>query len=273
MAQRTCSIEGCEKKVVGRGWCGMHWARWRRWGDPLVTAYNQPKPLCSVGGCDKTAYGRGMCNKHWLRWKRYGDPLVTLATPPEHFTNEICLVEGCDKPTKARGWCAMHYKRWRLHGSMELPKRQKKVGLICKIDGCGLTVEARGWCNKHYLRWHIHGDPMICSTSEIIESCWQVGCGRRLVKGGVCWTHYRYYKARFAVEQGNKCAICGTHADDAPNKRLHLDHCHATGQPRALLCHHCNVGIGHFKDNPDLLHAAIRYLAETKPGQLALFAS
>lgn len=33
-----CSIEGCGGKVVGRGWCAKHWARWRRHGDPLHLA-------------------------------------------------------------------------------------------------------------------------------------------------------------------------------------------------------------------------------------------
>lgn len=30
-----CSIEGCGKEVVGRGWCSTHWYRWRHHGDPL----------------------------------------------------------------------------------------------------------------------------------------------------------------------------------------------------------------------------------------------
>lgn len=29
---------------------------------------------------------------------------------------------------------------------------------------------------------------------------------------------------------------------------------------RGVLCHSCNVALGHFKDDPDLLLAAIRYL-------------
>lgn len=36
MSERTCSIEGCEKRVTAHGWCGMHYARWRRTGDPLT---------------------------------------------------------------------------------------------------------------------------------------------------------------------------------------------------------------------------------------------
>ena len=33
----VCSVEDCEKPTLARGWCGMHWARWRRNGDPLIT--------------------------------------------------------------------------------------------------------------------------------------------------------------------------------------------------------------------------------------------
>jgi hypothetical protein len=34
---RRCTIEGCERKRVGRGWCDLHWSRWRKHGDPLFT--------------------------------------------------------------------------------------------------------------------------------------------------------------------------------------------------------------------------------------------
>ncbi len=36
MADRTCSIAGCEKVEFARGWCSMHWARWRAHGDPTI---------------------------------------------------------------------------------------------------------------------------------------------------------------------------------------------------------------------------------------------
>ena len=66
------------------------------------------------------------------------------------------------------------------------------------------------------------------------------------------------------------CGICGSE----PNgKDLHIDHDHATGAFRGLLCHSCNVGIGHFKEDPEVLDAAKRYLlsrfdsAEKIPGE------
>lgn len=34
MAQRTCTINGCEKPIHSRMMCGMHVQRWKRHGDP-----------------------------------------------------------------------------------------------------------------------------------------------------------------------------------------------------------------------------------------------
>lgn len=33
---RICSIDGCGKTVLARGWCSRHWQRWNRHGDPLA---------------------------------------------------------------------------------------------------------------------------------------------------------------------------------------------------------------------------------------------
>ena len=60
------------------------------------------------------------------------------------------------------------------------------------------------------------------------------------------------------VEQANGCAICGN-----SDKRLHVDHDHATGKVRGLLCMECNVSLGKFKDSPELLRKAIVYLETT----------
>jgi len=67
---------------------------------------------------------------------------------------------------------------------------------------------------------------------------------------------------QLAQKQGNVCAICGL----APTtKRLDLDHCHSTNKIRGLLCNNCNRGLGHFKNNKDLLARAINYLQATLP--------
>jgi hypothetical protein len=34
----TCKIEGCERPHQARGWCELHYRRWRKRGDPLATS-------------------------------------------------------------------------------------------------------------------------------------------------------------------------------------------------------------------------------------------
>lgn len=65
--------------------------------------------------------------------------------------------------------------------------------------------------------------------------------------------------------QDGLCAICGrpettrSCASGEP-RRLSVDHDHVTGQVRGLLCHGCNVAIGHFGDDVEVLLSAVRYL-------------
>ena len=60
--------------------------------------------------------------------------------------------------------------------------------------------------------------------------------------------------------QAGACAICGT----TPERSLRVDHEHDSDTVRGLLCHHCNIGLGHFKDNIEVLEAAIAYLKRSK---------
>jgi hypothetical protein len=58
------------------------------------------------------------------------------------------------------------------------------------------------------------------------------------------------------TSQNGVCAICGSELDDD----VQVDHCHESGLVRGLLCRHCNIGLGQFKDNPERLRNAILYL-------------
>lgn len=61
------------------------------------------------------------------------------------------------------------------------------------------------------------------------------------------------------AEQGGCCAIC--ESDDPGREWWSVDHDHATGAVRGLLCNNCNAGLGMFKDSPELIRAAYEYLA------------
>lgn len=68
------------------------------------------------------------------------------------------------------------------------------------------------------------------------------------------------------VSQGGTCAICRTDQVGGRGGLFHIDHCHATGKVRGLLCHNCNIGLGAFKDKPIVMSNAIQYLRETSDG-------
>ncbi|MEW5810262.1 MAG: endonuclease VII domain-containing protein [Actinomycetota bacterium] len=74
-------------------------------------------------------------------------------------------------------------------------------------------------------------------------------------------THDEYLAMREA--QNNLCAICGLPETDAIRGQvinLAIDHCHRTGEIRALLCGRCNKAIGLMLDDPERLRAAADYL-------------
>lgn len=55
------------------------------------------------------------------------------------------------------------------------------------------------------------------------------------------------------------CDICGM-PEDGRFTNLSIDHDHNTGKIRGMLCNSCNLGLGKFKDNLEILQKAIDYL-------------
>lgn len=60
--------------------------------------------------------------------------------------------------------------------------------------------------------------------------------------------------------QGGGCAICGSVDPRFGRKFFCVDHSHSSGKVRGLLCHTCNLGLGHFNDNIKLIESAQSYL-------------
>jgi hypothetical protein len=64
--------------------------------------------------------------------------------------------------------------------------------------------------------------------------------------------------------QDGRCAVCGGAVE-----KLCIDHDHDTGVVRGLLCSPCNIGLGHLKDDPVRLLAAVEYLRDPPARRLA----
>jgi hypothetical protein len=78
---------------------------------------------------------------------------------------------------------------------------------------------------------------------------------------GLSLEEYEAAVLSFLEFQDGRCAIC--RSDDPSPYRgstWALDHDHATGVLRGVLCQPCNIGLGHFKDSPEALTRAATYL-------------
>ena len=82
--------------------------------------------------------------------------------------------------------------------------------------------------------------------------------GRIREKYGLSYLQYKNLWEKYK----NGCGICGRVSNGY--KRLCIDHNHSTNTVRGLLCGRCNIAIGQFEDNPELLAKAIAYLKENQ---------
>jgi hypothetical protein len=158
-----------------------------------------------------------------------------------------CSVEGCDRPHQALGLCENH---WRAN-------RHKRVRVEIKAKAerscphCGTIVDPQR-------RWR---GPISYCSRECKEAAY-IADGRAAAVS--LRAHYRnsYGLTMDEVEvmRAKGCGICGTVEWMGRHSQAHIDHDHATGRVRGVLCHDCNTGLGKFRDDPELLAAAIRYL-------------
>jgi hypothetical protein len=152
-----------------------------------------------------------------------------------------CTEEGCVEPVKAKGLCKAHYQRLLRHGHTRYTDR-KRPARICIISGCDNYLYAKDLCHAHYAK----------------QRKWEAA--------GVDAARYQ----EMLHAQGGVCAICHrpeTSPDKASGKTkdLAIDHDHATGAIRALLCSNCNRGLGLFNDSIELLAKAREYVLYHKP--------
>lgn len=143
----VCSIEGCEKPVKARGWCGAHYMAWVTHGDPLI---NKRKRAvigpCSVYGCGKPAKVRGLCPPHYKALVRHGDPTISKRLKPR----KLCAAAGCPELTTVE-YCDAHRHRFLRHGSPDVkpPRGRRPFHGPCSVIGCGRIATRSGHCPRH----------------------------------------------------------------------------------------------------------------------------
>jgi hypothetical protein len=166
-----------------------------------------------------------------------------------------------DRKHLAKGLCAACYQS-QLARARGLPVQGKKHRMAdCHPDR---PHQAKGLCRACYIGQYARehkDDPdkpyLGAAKRHEYYRAWYVkhpGRSHRRAAGVT-----QEVAERMLADQGGQCAICRRPALDGDAK-WQVDHCHSTGQIRGILCHHCNLGIGHFNDDPAILARAIAYL-------------
>jgi hypothetical protein len=73
------------------------------------------------------------------------------------------------------------------------------------------------------------------------------------------------YDAILAGQRGG-CAVCGhpPKPDRVGRKHLHVDHNHADGRVRGLLCSPCNTALGLLREDPEVITKLWRYIEKDR---------
>lgn len=147
MAKRMCSIDGCEKQHFARGWCQMHYRRWKVTGSPgeaerltALVARTKSKRTCTVEGCDRLVGSFDMCAMHYTRWRRHGDtqrsasvgrPRVEGFVSYESAHRRVAAERGradqhaCDCGAAAAEWAYTHRDPNELTGTRQIRGRSR----------------------------------------------------------------------------------------------------------------------------------------------------
>lgn len=191
--------------------------------------------------------------------------------------NSTCSIDDCNKPHFCRGWCTAHYSRWQRHGDPLYTKRQPPLPVDATEKWCPRCETTKpvdaygrrrngalmGYCRPCMASYDVayRQDENGAENKRRASQKWSEGPRKEYDLQRTYGIGVADYEA-LLERQGGCCAICGA---DTPRQTLgerhwNVDHCHSTDRVRGLLCNSCNLGIGKFGDDPDLLDAAAMYL-------------
>jgi hypothetical protein len=128
-----------------------------------------------------------------------------------------------------------------------------------KIKGYNTMCKS---CHKLYVKGHYKNNIKTYKEKAKIWSNNYPEKRRKIVLKSQRRIHGNYVSENdfqtMLLSQNNKCAICNS--EFLTTRHTNVDHDHATGKIRALLCSGCNKGLGFFKDSIKNCKSAAKYL-------------
>lgn len=216
------------------------------------------------GTCARPAKTAGFCHAHYERFRKGGNPHSPIRKRGEGAQPaRQCSASGvhagepwdCERPTKAKGYCLAH---WKQH---------KRVGQVRKL-GTYAPLKTRTNAAGEYLckscDQYYPDDNFWAANGGLRPFCKPCdAAARRAMRYGISTAE----ADALLDAQGGCCAICGVASAESA-RAFAVDHDHAccSGRKtcgkclRGILCHGCNLALGGFRDNVDLLRKAVAYL-------------
>lgn len=194
--------------------------------------------------------------------------LCSNAFLPQHWKTQFCS-DPC-RQTWYGNRCKDQKRCRSCRQVKDLSTGFDRLSSSCR-ECVSLFADRRRRCNKcAVIKAWTEFPPRDGSPEEPASVCWECSRARGReyhsrdqVKGQ---RRERRFRERYGItgaayeqmlaDQGGLCAIC----QEPSNKPLHVDHDHATGVVRALLCFGCNALLGHCQEDIVRLRSAIKYL-------------
>lgn len=81
---KSCSVDGCSKRLEARGLCGTHYMRLKRTGvvGEASLKINMGFKGCSIPECSGTHIAKTLCQKHYTIYDTYGLSIEQIALLP-----------------------------------------------------------------------------------------------------------------------------------------------------------------------------------------------
>ena len=218
---------------------------------------------CAVHNCTKPSVSKGLCDTHRKRVARHG---TTEQTRPTDWGAK-------EKHPAYKTWCNL-----RRHHPLNtdpawladfwcfvsaVPPKPKGRASAHRPD------KDRFWSANNFY-WK---EPILSAELRSDKAAYMREWSRKAReanpdyhKSALLKRHYGITLSEYdamLLSQNGCCAICRkAEANEIRGKVISLavDHDHATGAVRALLCSACNTALGLFQDDPSLLQAAMDYL-------------
>ncbi|MFH1653761.1 MAG: hypothetical protein ABIE74_06865 [Pseudomonadota bacterium] len=76
---KTCKIEGCKRAYRAKGYCNVHFRKWRRGEIEAKPRYK----TCSEEKCCKKIHRFGLCEQHYGAWMASKKGAETEAAAPQ----------------------------------------------------------------------------------------------------------------------------------------------------------------------------------------------